>query len=288
MERPLIIIVGSTGVGKSVHAMAIAKERSGEVINADSQQVYRGCDIGTGKVPAALRQEIPHHCLDLVDPDQSFDVAQYVAAADAAIAEVSARGKQPIICGGTGLYLTALVYGLAPLPPADRVLRAELAALMGHEGSGALHRRLAEVDPEAAAQINPRHTSRLIRALEVKRLTGRSITEWHSAHRFGTPRYRADWTCLMRPREELYERIDRRVETMLNAGWLEEVRTMLSRYGPVIAPLRAIGYRELVRHLKGERDLPATIALIKQNTRRYAKRQLTWFRRMPDIQWIQA
>lgn len=284
-KRPLVIVCGPTGVGKSVYALRLAAEVGGEIVNADSQQVYRGCDIGTGKLALADRQGIPHHCLDIADPDQPFHAAHYVTAADTAIAGIVARHTQPIIVGGTGLYLKALVYGLCEAPPANPQLRAEFEAACRAHGSAVLHARLATVDPAAAAQIHPHHVSRIIRALEVYQLTGQSIRAWQAAHNFTTPRYAARWIGLTVPRPQLYARIDQRVETMIARGWVDDVRTLIDRYGPDIAALKAIGYRELAAHLQGADDLPTTIARIKQATRRYAKRQLTWFRAMSEVEW---
>lgn len=280
------IVCGPTGVGKSAYAIALATKNDGEIINADSQQVYRGCDIGTGKLSMAERQGIVHHCLDLVEPDQSFDAAQFVTAADRAIADIVGRGKQPIIVGGTGLYLKALVFGLAKTPPADPAYRAELQSLLQAEGAEVLHHRLATIDPAAAQQIHPRHTTRVMRALEVHHLTGQSIFVLHAWHGFQTPRYDATWIGLERPRAELYRRVNARIEKMLASGWCEEVEHLLARYGPSVRPLRAIGYRELVRHLRGELTIDSATTLIQRNTRCYAKRQCTWFLAIPAVRWI--
>lgn len=281
----LIIICGPTGVGKSAYALRLARECGGAIVNADSQQVYCGCDIGTGKLAVAEREGIPHHCLDLVAPDQPFNAARYVTAADYAIADIVARGKRPIVVGGTGLYLQSLVYGLCAAPPADPAFRAAQQTLLAVEGPRALYDRLVAVDPEGAERIHPHHTSRVIRALEVVQCTGRSLFALHVAQRDRPPRYTAEWVGLTLPRAALCARIDRRVEAMLARGWVAEARLLLDRYGPDIPPLRAIGYRELVCHLNGEYDLLSATARIQQQTRRYAKRQMTWFRGMPVVRW---
>lgn len=282
MKR-IIVVGGPTGVGKSAYAIDVATRLGGEVVSADSQQVYRGCDIGTGKLPVDRRQGIPHHCLDLVEPDQSFSVAHYVAAADRAIADIHARGRLPILVGGTGLYLQALVYGLCEAPPTDPGLRACLLERLRNEGPATLHRELASADPEGARRIHPHHTSRLLRALEVFSLTGESLLTIQARHGFSGPRYAAEWRLLTRPRRTLYDRIHARVEAMFAAGWIDETRRLVARFGTEIAPLRAIGYQEIVRTLAKNLDFANVNGIVKTQTRRYAKRQGSWFRRMQSL-----
>lgn len=273
----ITIICGPTGVGKSAYAVQLAHERNGEIVNADSQQVYRGCDIGTGKLMTEQREGVPHYCIDLIEPHESYDGAKYVRTADAAILEINARGRLPIVCGGTGLYLKSLVYGLCEAPPADTAYRRDLQQMIECHGVKALYEQLRATDPAAARIIHPRHSSRIMRALEIFRATGRSILELHAAHANGKARYKVEWVCLEVAREQLYKRINVRVEEMIARGWVDEVRSLLGMFGPDAPGLRSIGYKELISHIRGEISLPQAIELIKRNTRRYAKRQMTWF-----------
>ncbi len=286
---PLIVLVGPTAVGKSSMALAVAERVGGEIIAADSMQVYRGLDIGTAKPSADERQRVPHHLLDLVEPDQPFTAADYVRLASAAVIDVRARGRLPIIVGGTGLYVRALFRGLVDGPGEMTPLRETLYREAERAGSATLHRRLETTDPEAAAAIHPNDLFRVVRALEVAAVSGRLLSalrvEGRRNHkpvpgpvlRFG----------LERNRQELYRRIEARVEAMMTQGLLREVQDLLDRgYCPVLKPLRAIGYRHMIGHLKGQIRLDDTVASLKRDTRRYAKRQLTWFRHEDEIEWL--
>ncbi|MDE2322154.1 MAG: tRNA (adenosine(37)-N6)-dimethylallyltransferase MiaA [candidate division NC10 bacterium] len=286
---PLIVLVGPTAVGKSSMALAVAERVGGEIIAADSMQVYRGLDIGTAKPSVDERKRIPHHLLDLREPDQSFTAADYVRLASAAIADIRARGRLPIMVGGTGLYLRALFHGLFGGPWEMTPLRETLYQEAERVGSATLHQRLKTIDPEAAATIHPNDLIRVVRALEVAAVSGRPIstlrTEARRNHRpipgpvlqFG----------LERNRRELYQRIEVRVEAMMEQGLLREVRNLLDRgYCSTLRPLRAIGYRHMIGHLKGQISLDDAVASLKRDTRRYAKRQLTWFRHEDGIEWL--
>jgi tRNA dimethylallyltransferase len=282
----LVVIVGPTASGKTRLAIDLARRVDGEVVSADSQQVYVGMDIGTGKATADERAEVPHHLLDVIRPDEEMTAARFAALADAALAGIAARGRPAIVCGGTGLYVRILLYGIFDAPPADPALRAALAA----EPVGALHARLAAIDPEAAARILPGDARRIIRALEVHALTGVPISEHQRRHDFRTlpPRYPARLVGLAPPRDALHARIDARVEAMIAAGFVDEVRAL--RAAGCLPPLRsqqAIGYAELHAHLDGALALPAAIEQIQRNTRRYARRQLVWYRSDPRVTWTE-
>ena len=282
----LVVIVGPTGAGKTRLAIDLARRTGGEVVSADSQQVYAGMDIGTGKASAAERAEIPHHLLDVVRPDEEMTAARFAALADAAIADVAGRGRPVIVCGGTGLYVRILLFGLFDAPPADPDLRAELAA----RGAPALHAELAAVDPDAAARIDPNDRKRLIRALEVHALTGVPISEHQRRHDFRAlpPRYPARLVGVAPPRADLYARIDARVDQMIAAGLEAEVRALRDAgYRPPLRSQQAIGYAEVHDHLDGAHDLARAIELIKRNSRRYARRQLAWYRDDPRVEWVE-
>jgi tRNA dimethylallyltransferase len=265
----------------------MAERVGGEIVAADSMQVYRGLDIGTAKPGADEQRRIPHHLLDLVDPDQRFNAADYARLARIAVADIRRRGRVPIMVGGTGLYVRAFLSGLLEGPGEEIPLRDEFRREAA-KGGAALHRQLLALDPQAAAAIHPNDLFRIIRALEVATLTGRPPSalkaEARRNHepvpepvlRFG----------LRRDRRELYQRIERRVEEMMARGFLDEVRKLLGHgYSPALKPLRAIGYRHMIEHLKGRMILDDAVGCFKRDTRRYAKRQLTWFRHETGLQW---
>lgn len=288
MTLPLVILTGPTASGKSALAVALAQRIGGEIVSADSQQVYRDCDIGTGKLAPAEQGGIPHHLIDVFAPDAACDAFRYVALADAAIAAITARGQVPLVVGGTGLYLKGLVWGLCDAPPRDTAVRDELEARAQAEGVAALHAELATCDPEAATVIHASHTSRIIRALEVFRITGASILHFQHLHRCATPRYAATWIGLACPRAQLRERIAARVAAQLERGWLAEVQQLVEQYGPDLPICRAIGYRELLAHLRDGVPWEETVARIVTATAQYAKRQMTFLRGIPEIAWFDA
>ena len=276
----ILAIVGATASGKSALAEALALRLGGEIVSADSMQIYRGMDIGTAKPTLEERGRVPYHLIDIADATADFSVADYIVAADAAIADIAARGKLPILCGGTGLYLDALLRGLPESPAADPSLRAELAARAEREGAQALHRALAAVDPQSAAVTPPGNLRRVIRALEIYISSGITKTEWDKKSLENPPRYAANVIGMTyRDRELLYRRIEQRVDLMLAAGLVEETARLeeagvfrLSR-----TAAGAIGYKEILPYLRGESDLSSAVQTLKTATRRYAKRQITWF-----------
>lgn len=274
---PLIALVGPTAVGKTAVSLLLARRFSGEVISADSRQIYRGLDIGTDKVAPVVRAEVPHHLVDVVDPDEVFTLAQYQRAAYAAIDDVHGRGWLPLLVGGTGLYVRAVLDGLGiPAVPPDEAVRAELEQVAAAQGALALHARLHALDPTAAAAIDPRNVRRVVRALEVCLLAGVPISRLQESH---PPPYRILRVGLTRPRAALYERIDRRVDTMIERGLEREVRQLLAAgYSPRLPALTGLGYSQMIRYVLGELDLAQAIAEIKQQTRRYVRQQGTWFR----------
>jgi len=284
VQPRLVVIVGPTGAGKTRLAIDLARRVGGEIVSADSQQVYRGMDIGTGKATAAERATVPHHLLDVIAPDEEMTAARFAALADAAIAGVAGRGRPVIVCGGTGLYVRILLFGLFDAPPADPELRAELARVE----LVALHERLRAVDAEAAARIDPNDRKRITRALEVHALTGTPISEHQRRHDFRSlaPRYPARLIGLAPARDDLYPRIDARVDQMLAAGLVAEVQALRDAgYRPPLRSQQAIGYAELHAHLDGLHDLERAIELVKRNSRRYARRQLAWYRSDPNVSW---
>jgi tRNA dimethylallyltransferase len=290
VHRRLVVIVGPTGAGKTRLAMGLAERTGGEVVSADSQQVYAGMDIGTGKVTADERARVPHHLLDVVRPDEDMTAQRFVELADQAISDAFARGKHVIVCGGTGLYVRALLLGLFAGPPASPDLRAELTELARRDGSPALHAELTRIDPTAASRIDRNDEKRIIRALEVFRLTGEPMSA-HQArhdHRSLPPRYAARLVGLQPERERLYQAIDRRVEEMIAAGLEAEVAALRDRgYRPPLRSQQAIGYAELHDAVEGRVERARAIELIKRNSRHYARRQLSWYRGDPAIGWHQ-
>ncbi len=282
----VLVIAGPTASGKSRLAMEIARRIPAEVIVADSMQVYRGLSIGTAKPTPAEQAEIPHHLLDLRDPDQPFSAGEYAALARAAVADIAARGRLSLLVGGTGLYIRAALFGIVPGPGRDAALRKKLADREERE-PGVLHRLLGQADPAAAARIPPGDRVRLVRALEVASLTGRPITLHHRDHAFADAPFRFRFLVLDPPRPLLHRAIEVRVDDMVRNGWVEEVRALLaSGYSTNLASMKAVGYRELAEHLMEGAPLADCIARIKTATRRYAKRQLTWFRAEETAEWL--
>ena len=284
-RAPLIAIVGPTAVGKTEFAIALAEAVDGEVVSADSRQIYRHMDIGTAKPTPAQRARVPHHLLDVVDPDQPLTLAQYQRLAYEAITAIHRRGRVPLLVGGTGLYVRAVLEGLRiPEVPPNPELRARLEEEARREGAETLHARLRALDPTAAARIDPRNVRRVIRALEVCLIAGRPISELQRAE---PPPYRILRLGLTRPRPELYARIDARVEAMIEAGLVEEVRSLLARgYRPDLPAMTGLGYRQICQYLAGKLTLEEAIREIKRKTRRFVHHQRTWFRPDdPRIRW---
>ena len=279
----LLLISGPTAVGKSAVALELAQRCNAEIINGDSLQVYRCLDIGTAKPDRTERGLLPHHLFDILDPDQSFNATDFQLRADAAIAEIHGRGALPLVVGGTGLYLKALLFGLCRMPEIEPEIRIQLESRLEQEGSESLHAELNRHDAAMAARLAPRDKTRVLRALEIVLATGKSITYFQEQHKFSAPRYNFLHVFLDLDREQLYQRINRRVELMIEAGLRDEVQGLLEKgYGPELKPLQSIGYRQMIEHLAGRLTLDQAISDTKQATRRYAKRQLTWFRNDKD------
>ncbi len=286
--RPAIVVLaGPTAVGKTGLAIALAKAFGGEIVGADSVQVYRGFDVGSAKPTAEELRGVPHHLIDVIDPDETIDAMRYAALADEAIASITSRGALPIVVGGTGLWLRALLRGLVDLPPVDPVIRGRLEALVETEGSAAMHARLAEVDPIAAEAIHPNDALRIVRGLEVYEQTGEALGELRRRHGLGAPRYAGVHLFVDRPDEGddgLRARMKTRVEAMMRAGFEAEVRELLKRHPKTARAFGSVGYKEMVAHVGGALDREATIAAILKSTRVYARRQRTWLSSEPGFE----
>ncbi len=283
---PIVAVVGPTGSGKSDLGIRIAREFGGEIVNCDSLQVYRHFDIGTAKVPAHERGGVPHHLLDIINPDEVFTAGEYARIGRSVLAEISGRRRLPIIVGGTGFYLRALLEGLFPGPQRNEILRSRLA---GREARypGWLHRLLNRCDPASAARIHPADVQKLVRACEVLLLTHRPLTELFD-RRDALEGYRTLKLGIDPPREALYARLNARCARMFEEGLVDEVRGILARYPETVKPLESHGYRQALQLLRGEMDPRQAIEDAQRNTRRYAKRQWTWFRRDPEVVWLKG
>jgi len=288
--QKLLVIVGPTAVGKTEIAVHVAKRLNGEIISADSMQVYRGMNIGTAKPTLEEQAGIPHHMLDIVDPGEPFSVADYQRMAREKIRQIAARGRLPILAGGTGLYVRAVIdpYNFIPADT-DWNLRDRLRQMAKEEGLDGLYRWLSEVDPVAAKRIHPNDERRIVRALEVYKTTGQPLSFWEQQPDEQRPLYDLVMIGLHRPRPELYERINRRVDLMLEQGLLEEAKELLAQgLDEKFIANQAIGYKEFFAYLRGEESLAEATEKLKQGTRRYAKRQLTWFRVDRRVEWVQV
>jgi tRNA dimethylallyltransferase len=284
-EKKIILVCGPTGVGKTGFAIDLATRVDAEIIGADSMQIYRYMDVGTAKPDARERSMVRHHLVDVVDPDQDFDAARFARMADSAIEGLHGRGMAAIVAGGTGFYFKALVHGLFRGTQADP---AVIAALEQEAAEGAdLHARLVAVDPDAAAKIHPNDLFRVIRALEVAVTQNTTISSLQDAHGFAGERYRTLKFGLYMDREKLYQRIEKRVDMMLDQGLIREVEGLLDRgYRSDLKSMQSIGYRHVCQYLRGDTGFDEMVALLKRDTRRYAKRQFTWFRRDKGMVWL--
>lgn len=280
---------GATASGKTSVGLELADQIDAEILSLDSMAVYRGMDIGTAKPGADEQARVPHHLINLRDPHEEFSVAEYRDAAEAAVADILARGKTPLFVGGTPMYLKCLLRGLFDGPPANWELRNELEGELAEVGPTVLHERLALVDPVAASNIHPNDARRIVRALEVFRSTGQPISHQQMEFEESTPADECRVFVLRREREDARKRIEQRVEAMMTEGLVEEVRTLISDGNALgRSAHQAVGYREVLEHLAGEHDLPKTIELIQARTRRFAKRQGTWFRNLSECRFIEV
>jgi tRNA dimethylallyltransferase len=283
-----VLLAGPTAVGKSAIALALAEKIGGEIISVDSMQVYRGMDVGTAKPSRKDQERVPHHLIDILDLGESFDASQFVTRARRAVHDIQSRGRVPILCGGTGLYFKAFLEGLVRTPPSNPQLREELRATPLAE----LLRQLEERDPEEFQRIDRRNPRRVLRALEIVRLTGGPLSAWRAAQEdwppVCPPRSVRRFGCFTRAREDLRARIERRVDEMFRSGLVAETERLLAAgLAHNLTAMQALGYRQVVEHLAGSRDLASTRELAKSRTRQFARRQLTWFRRQARPDWIE-
>ena len=289
MPPKILVVNGPTASGKTKLAVELAKAHNGEVISSDSMQIYRRMDVGTAKPTREEMQGIPHHMIDVADPEEDFSVARYVEMAARCVDDVLARGKLPILAGGTGLYIDSLLSGrtFAAFEP-DSPLRGELEARMEREGGEALLAELAKVDPETAGRLHPNDAKRIVRALEIWLATGKTMAQHNAETLLIPPRYDAlTLTLSFERREDMWTRIDRRVDVMMEQGLVEEVRALLDSGVPAkCTAMQAIGYKEMVQAVREDGDVQAAAEEIKLRSRQYAKRQLTWFRRNPQAKWL--
>jgi tRNA dimethylallyltransferase len=285
-QRPILIIAGPTAVGKTDASLLLAQELNAEIVSADSMQIYRGMDIGTAKPTGEQRRLVYHHLIDVVEPDQPYSVGDYLRDARSAIDGILSSGGVPLIVGGTGLYIRALTRGLFHGPPADLALRERLLSRDADE-PGILYSDLVTADPDAALKIHPNDLRRTVRALEVYYLRDRRMSEFQREHGFQEKSHSFRLVFLARSRAELYPRIERRVDEMLANGLEDEVRALMDRgYSPELPSMQGLGYKQFLEHFQGRISRDEAVALLKRDTRRYAKRQFTWFRREPDTVWI--
>ncbi len=283
----IVIISGPTAVGKTSLSIRLAREFHAEIINADSRQIYRKLNIGTAKPTPAEQAAVPHHLIDVVNPDERFSAARFAELAQEKILQIEKKGKRVFVVGGTGLYIKALLHGLFPAPPGDEKLKEELLRQASLRGLSFLYEKLKEVDPVSAKRIHPNDKQRIVRALEVYHLTGKPISELQRSHRFKPTRYNALKIALHLPREQLYEKIDKRVLRMVQQGLVEEVRALLDEgYSPTLNSMTSIGYQYIAEFIAGKITLERAIELLQRDTRRYAKRQLTWFRGDSEYRWF--
>lgn len=288
MKKPnIIVICGPTAVGKTSVAIEIAKQFHGEIVSADSMQIYRYMDIGTAKPDADELSQARHHLIDILNPDEPFDAAAYTAMAGKIIRELHSQGIVSIVAGGTGLYIRALLHGIFEEKSSDPEIRQHLKEELREQGIEAMYQRLLLCDPNT--EIHPNDAFRIIRALEVFEISGKPISEYHRRHGFGDDPYHALMIVLFTEREILYERINRRVDRMIEQGFEKEVRKLLDMgYSPKLKSMQSIGYRHICDYLAGSVSWEESVRLLKRDTRRYAKRQMTWFRAEPDAIWVRA
>ncbi|WP_173046325.1 tRNA (adenosine(37)-N6)-dimethylallyltransferase MiaA [Nitrospira sp. KM1] len=286
-RKPLVVILGPTAVGKSSVALEVAKHYDSEILTADSRQVYRRMDIGTDKPLPHERQGVIHRLIDLVNPDESFNAGVFRRMAAECIRDLHGQGRLPLLVGGTGLYVRVLLQGLCEAPPSDPYLRSELLRQADEQGGDAFFARLAEIDPVYASKLHPRDTSKVLRAIEVYELSGRRMSEFHGTHAFGERPYCTLIVGLDRSRSALYRRIEDRIDRQLECGFVQETQQLLAQgYRRDCAAMKGLGYRQVAAYLAGEYDYDEMVRQFKRDTRRFAKRQLTWFRQEPEVEWL--
>ena len=287
--RPLVALVGPTAVGKSEVGVILARALGTDLLTADSRQVYVGMDIATDKPTPEQREAVSHRLIDLVEPDQRFNAGMYRQAALQEIERLYGERKLPLVVGGSGLYIRALVKGLCAAPPGDPAVRAEFAEAARRHEKGYLHRELVKVDPASAEELHPNDEVKIIRALEVQHLSGRPLSDAHREHRAAAPTWSPLILGLTRDRESLYRRIDQRVDRLFTSGVVRETEGLLARgYGRELASMKGLGYRQVAGFLAGDYDYDEAVRRLKRDTRHFAKRQLTWFRQEPGIKWVRV
>jgi len=289
VNKPKVIVIcGPTGIGKTAVGIQLAEKLDGEIISADSMQIYRYMDIGTAKPTADEQSRIPHHMIDIVDPDENFDAVRFAEMARQKVMQLHQRGVIPFVVGGTGLYIKALLQGLFQSNPVDPKIRERLMKEAAENGSGILYDRLKRVDPDTADRLHPNDSHRIIRALETIESTGRSISEHQQAHGFADEPFNALKICLQIDRQKLYERIDKRVDMMIKEGLVDEVKKLLAMsYSADLKSMQSIGYRHMVEFLAEQLPWDECVRTLKRDTRRFAKRQFTWFGADQQIQWYE-
>jgi len=286
-DQKIIVVAGPTGSGKSEVAISLAEEFNGELICSDSMQVYKKMDVGTAKPSLHEQNLIPHHQLDLINPDENYSAGQYARDTSGIIKKIRERGRLPILVGGTGLYYRALMYGISKIPPVPESIRKEITSWQQEHGTPYCHKLLQKRDPESAGILHPNDTSRILRSLEVVLSTGKSIYTYRLKQPFGEARYPFHAVALNWDRNDLYQRINKRSLSMLGSGWLAEVEMLLESYSPELKTMQSIGYMEVVQYLQNKLKWDSMVEEIQKRTRQFAKRQLTWFRREAKIEWYQ-
>ena len=285
IDQKIVVVAGSTGSGKSEVAINLANELNGELICSDSMQVYRKMDVGTAKPTLQEQDLIPHHQLDLINPDENYSAGQYARDTALVINKIRERGRLPILVGGTGLYYKALMYGISKIPPVPEKLRKEITDWHQEHGTPYCHKLLQKYDPEGADLLHPNDTSRILRSLEVVLSTGKSIYSYRLEQPFDEALYPFHAVALNWDRNDLYQRINKRTLSMLGSRWLAEVEMLLGSYSPELKPMQSIGYREVVKYLQNKLKWDEMVLEIQKRTRQFAKRQLTWFRKEAKIEW---
>lgn len=282
----VLVLVGPTGVGKTSVSIQIANRLNCEIVSADSRQIYRFMDIGTSKPSREILEKIPHHFINVLNPDEDYSAGQYANEAREVIGQIRERVKIPLVVGGSGLYIRALLSGFFGEDYRNESIRLKLNERLKAEGASSLYSELQRVDPQSAAQTHPNNVKRILRSLEVYHITGRTMSEIQKSTEDPAPFPWIKFGLIMK-REDLYDRINRRVDEMFKEGLIGEVQNLLKNgYSPKLNSLNSVGYKEVIEYLNGNTDLEDCVSLVKQNTRRYAKRQLTWFRREPKVRWV--